>query len=656
VLTSDRGRPASEGRGTGQVIRRLSVGAEVQPGGGVHFRVWAPERKRVEVVLDRGGDALALSREERGMWSGLAPQAKAGLRYRFRLDGEDTLYPDPASRFQPEGPHGPSEAIDPATFAWTDHGWQGLRMPGQVIYELHIGTFTREGSWEGARSRLPHLRDLGVTAIELMPVACFSGKFGWGYDGVDLYAPYQGYGRPDELRRFVDEAHGLGIGVLLDVVYNHLGPDGNYLRCFAPAYFSKRGTEWGEAINFDGPGSGPVRELFVDNAAYWISEYHLDGLRLDATQSIFDDSGDHVIAELTRRARAAAGGRSILVVGENEPQESDLLRPQAEGGQGLDGLWNDDLHHSARVALTGNNEAYYTDYRGTAQELVSAAKYGFLYQGQRYRWQKKRRGHPTRGLPPRAFIAYLENHDQVANSCTGDRLWQLTTPGRQRAMTALLLLGPWTPMLFQGQEWNASAPFTYFADHHRELAALVRKGRTEFLSQFRRCGTPEIRERLVDPGASETMALCRLDWEEPAHPRHRKALALHRDLLSLRRSDPVIAAQGEGSVHVDGAVLAQGALALRFFADKAEDDRLLVLNLDRDLALEISPEPLLAPPEGRRWTIAWSSEDPRYGGIGTPPLDDDDEGWQIPGHAAVLLASTPAPARNGHGGNEGSPA
>jgi maltooligosyltrehalose trehalohydrolase len=643
VLTSDRDRPASQAKSKGPLTRRLSVGAEVQPGGGVHFRVWAPARRSVELVLEEGPLPLQPEEGSEGFWTSFTERARAGTRYRFRLDGEATLYPDPASRFQPEGPHGPSEVVDPTTFAWTDHGWTGLRLVGQVIYELHLGTYTPDGTWEGARRRLPHLQDLGVTAVEVMPVSCFPGAFGWGYDGVDLYAPYQGYGRPDDFRRFVDEAHRLGIGVLLDVVYNHLGPDGNHLGAFSPAYFSEKATEWGQALNFDGASCRPVRDLFTENAAYWIDEYHLDGLRLDATQSIFDTSSDHIVAELTRRARAAAGGRSIIVVAENEPQESHLARPAAQGGLGLDALWNDDFHHSARVALTGETEAYYTDYLGRPQELISAVKYGFLYQGQRYRWQKRRRGHPTRGLPPRAMIAFLENHDQMANACQGERIWQLSAPGRYRAMTTLLLLGPWTPMLFQGQEWNATAGFTYFADHQGELADQVRKGRGEFLAQFPRCASPEMRDRMPDPAAAATVERCRLDWTELERRLHRQSLALHRDLLGLRRSEPVIAAQGDG-VTIDGAVLSDECLVLRFFgAERGDEDHLLVVNLGRDLALAEAPEPLLAPPEGRRWVTVFSSDDPRYGGGGTPPLDSDDEGWRLPGQAAVLLGTEPRP-------------
>ncbi len=606
--------------------RRQPVGAEPAPGG-VHFRVWAPARQRVAVVFD--GNMLRLTREdEGGYWNGVASFARIGDRYRYRLDDDPTLYPDPASRFQPEGPHGPSEVIDPGAFRWSDGDWRGLALAGQVFYELHLGTFTREGTWDAARARLPLLRDLGITTVELMPVAAFPGRFGWGYDGVDLYAPHHHYGRPDDFRRFVDEAHRLELAVMLDVVYNHLGPDGNYLRAFSPDYFSKTATEWGDAINFDGPNAGPVRDFFAENAAYWVSEFHLDGLRLDATQCIYDLSPEHLITDLTRRARAAAGGRSIVIVAENESQETHLVR-----SFGVDGLWNDDFHHTAIVALTGRNEAYCTDYGGTAQELLSAVKHGYLYQGQRYHWQKKRRGSSTRGLPPETFVLYLENHDQVANLAAGARVWRMTDPGRHRAMTGLMLLGPGTPLLFQGQEWNASTPFLFFADHHGDLAPLVRKGRGEFLAQFPSAATPEMRERTGDPADPFTFQQCRLDWDERDQPGHREALALHRDLLALRRSDPVIQTQGP----VDGAVLTPDCFLVRFFGDR--DDRLLLVNLGRDRHLSPAPEPLLAPPDGKRWSIAWSSEDPRYGGTGTPPLETEEEGWRIPGHATVLLKS-----------------
>ncbi len=611
--------------------RRLPIGAEVLPAGGVHFRVWAPGRRQVEVVFEEKIASVALTAESDGYFSGTVPNARPGSLYRYRLDG-GAAFPDPASRFQPVGPHGPSQVIDPAAFPWTDQGWKGVRLEGQVIYELHLGTFTSEGTYESAIERLPDLVDLGVTLVEVMPVAEFPGRFGWGYDGVDLFAPTRLYGQPDDFRRFVDRAHALGLGILLDVVYNHVGPDGNYLKQFAPDYFTDRyANEWGEAINFDGENSGPVREFFLANASYWIDEFHLDGLRLDATQQIFDRSPEHILREIGRRVRAAAGGRGTFVAAENEPQEVKLVKPIDQGGYGLDAVWNDDFHHSAQVVLTGHNEAYYTDYHGMPQEFISAVKWGYLYQGQRYRWQRKRRGTPTFGVPPARFVIFLENHDQVANSGRGLRRHARSSPGRLRAMTALLLLAPGTPMLFQGQEFAASSPFLFFADHNPELAKLVRKGRAEFLSQFRSVAQPDMRAGLPDPADSATFARCKLDWTEKE--KNAEVYWLHRDLLRLRRDDPVFRAQRPGGV--DGAVLGPDAFVLRYFGGP-DGDRLLLVNLGRDLYLNPAPEPLLAPPEGRTWSVRWSSEDPRYGGHGTPP-PETEENWRLTGEAAMVL-------------------
>jgi maltooligosyltrehalose trehalohydrolase len=624
--------------------RRLPVGADVLPDGGVHFRVWAPARRAVSVVIEAGAgrEPVPLTAEGNGYFSGRAPGgsrgAGAGTLYRYRLDDRPNLYPDPVSRFQPDGPHGPSEVIDPRSFAWTDHGWTGRGLEGQVIYELHIGTFTPEGTFAAAAEKLPALADVGITVVEVMPVADFPGRFGWGYDGVALFAPTRLYGRPDDFRRFVDRAHALGLGVILDVVYNHFGPDGNYLKEFAPAYVTDRyKNEWGEAINFDGPDAGPVREFFVANAGYWIDEFHLDGLRLDATQSIIDNSPEHVLAPLARRVRAAAGGRSVILVAENEPQHVKLVRPQEQGGYGLDMLWNDDYHHSARVVLSGHNEAYYSGYRGTAQEFVAAARWGYLYQGQRYGWQGKRRGTPTFGLEPERFVNFMENHDQVSNSAKGERCHLLSSPGTYRAMTALTLLLPGTPMLFQGQEFAASSPFLYFADHKPDLAKLVSTGRAKFLAQFPTIALPQMQAALADPADPRTFERCKLDWSE--RERHAAVLALHRDLLRLRREDPGLRTRGPGTF--DGAVLGPDAFALRFLTGGA-DDRLLLVNFGRDLRLPSAPEPLLAPPEGLAWEILWSSEDPHYGGYGTVH-PDDEQGWRITGQAAVLLR----PARAG---------
>jgi maltooligosyltrehalose trehalohydrolase len=616
--------------------RRLPVGAEVLPEGGVHFRVWAPRCRRVEIVLgDKSGgnrEILELSHDEPGYYSGFASNARPGSLYHYRLDGNDYLYPDPASRFQPDGPHGPSCIIDPTLFQWTDDRWAGVKIEGQVIYEMHVGTFTREGTYEAAARELPELADAGITVIEMMPVAEFCGRFGWGYDGVDLFAPTRLYGQPDDLRRFVDKAHSVGIAVILDVVYNHLGPDGNYLKLFSEDYFTDRyENEWGEAINFDGKNSGPVREFFIANARYWIEEFHLDGLRLDATQQIFDRSEEHVLAAITRETRKAARGRDIILIAENEPQQVKLARPLEEGGYGIDGLWNDDLHHSLMAAMTGRNEAYYTDYLGRPQEMISAVKWGYLYQGQRYKWQKKRRGTPAFGLKPAAFVNFIQNHDQVANSVRGRRCHLLTSPGRYKATTALILLAPGTPMLFQGQEFGSSSPFLYFADHKKELADLVRKGRVEFLEQFPSIARPETKASLPSPDDRDTFERSKLDLSE--RERNIEIYNLHRDLLKLRREDPVFRTQRSGNI--DGAVLGDEAFLLRFFGENG-DDRLLLVNLGLDLHLDPAPEPLLAPPEGMQWQTLWSSEDPRYGGCGTPQLDTE-ENWKLPGHAAVAL-------------------
>lgn len=600
-------------------------------GAGTHFRVWAPRHKTVGVVFENS-KYVALSPEQNGYFSGLAGGATGDLRYKYQLEDEEA-YPDPASRFQPDGPHGFSQIVDPAAFEWSDGKWKGLRLAGQVIYELHVGTFTQQGSWRAAAQKLPYLRDTGITVIEVMPVAEFAGRFGWGYDGVQPYAPASVYGTPNDMRSFVNEAHRLGVGVILDVVYNHVGPDGNYLPKFSSYYFSKKyTTDWGESINFDGDHSGPVREYFRENAAYWIREFHLDGLRLDATQDIHDDSEPHILAEIGRMARSAAAGKPIIIVGENEPQETQLIRRIEDGGYGLDALWNDDYHHSANVALTGKADAYYTDYRGTPQEFVSALKHGYLYQGQWYRWQEKRRGTSTLGLPRAAMVNFIQNHDQVANSARGQRVHELSAPGLFKAITAVTLLGPATPMLFQGQEFAASSPFLFFADHKPELAEKVRQGRVEFLEQWRSLKLPEMQSCLADPCLEETFKRSKLDFSEV--DKHREIYRLHRDLLRLRGEDPVLSRQGGDGI--DGAVLSQGAFVIRFFSPGFRQDRLLVVNLASDLRFDPSPEPLLAPPQGACWQTLWSSEHPTYGGCGTASLDTS-ENWIIPGQAAVVL-------------------
>ncbi|MGQ0560512.1 MAG: malto-oligosyltrehalose trehalohydrolase [Gemmatimonadota bacterium] len=604
-------------------MRRYPAGAEVSDRG-VHFRVWAPECKRVALLLDGSREPLRLESEADGYFALLTDAAGPGTQYRFLLDRRGP-FPDPASRFQPEGPHGPSQVIDP-DYTWTDAVWPGPARTGQIIYELHIGTFTHEGTWAAAADRLGDLAELGITVIEVMPVAEFAGRFGWGYDGVGLYAPTQLYGRPDDFRAFVNRAHALGLAVILDVVYNHLGPDGNYLAEFAPAYFSsKYKNEWGEAVNFDGEHAGPVRDFFAGNAGYWVDEFHLDGLRLDATQQIFDASPCNILHEIRRRVAAAGGERATYVIAENERQDTKLLR-----AYGIDAIWNEDFHHAAHVALTGHREAYYSDFTGSAQELVSCIKHGFLFQGQRSAWQGIPRGTPTRGLSRDRFIHYLENHDQVANQLRGLRLHQLTSPGKLRALTALLLLAPQTPALFQGQELGAVTPFLYFADHKPELAMAVARGRAQFMSQFPSIGATL--EQLPLPNDPAAFAACKLD-RRTAQP---QILALHRDLIALRRNDPVFARMHE--LDIDGAVLAPEAFVLRYFDDAS--DRLLIINLGRDIDAAGLAEPLLGLPDRMRWHILWGSEAAAYdgGGIVEP---ETNERWHLQGESALVLEAVP---------------
>ncbi len=624
--------------------RRYPIGVEIlhTPGGPtrVNARVWAPQCRSVEVVIDddsAGRSDSPLEAEGNGYFSADLANVDAGTCYRFRLDGQGA-YPDPASRYQPDGPHGPSMVIDPAAFAWGDADWRGVAIDGQVIYEVHIGTFTPGGTFRAAIERLPDLVDLGVTLLEIMPLADFTGQFGWGYDGVDFFAPSHLYGTPDDLRALVDAAHRLELGVLLDVVYNHVGPDGSYLGKFADSYTRADPTEWGDSLNFDGERSGPIREYFLTNARYWIEEFHFDGLRLDATQQITDSSSPHMIAELADMAHASGGARTTIVVGENEPQQAALARPRRDGGFGLDALWNDDFHHSVRVAATGRTEAYFTGYRGTAQELVSAVKFGFLYQGQWYRWQHNRRGTSARDLAPARFVVFMQNHDQIANSIAGRRLHQDTSPGKFRALTALLLLSPQTPMLFQGQEFAASSPFLYFADHHDELAKAVRAGRHQFLRQFQSLSSTEGAARLDEPSDSWTFVRCKLDWSERQRNAH--VLDLHRDLLRVRRDDPVIRAQRSGGV--DGAVLNDHAFVLRYFGGD-EDDRLLIVNLGPRFHAEPIAEPLVAPPSDAPWMTLFSTESPRYGGWGTPDIVTKDDGWWIPAECALLMKPNRSP-------------
>lgn len=628
-------RKKEEFDGFSQPVRTAHLGARVSQEG-VWFRCWAPKPATVEVILEGSKQGHPLTREANGYWSGLIRNASAGMTYHYRLDGE-RCYPDPCSRFQPQGPHGPSLIVDPGTYAWRDQGWPGVRMHGQVIYEMHVGTFTPGGTFDSAITQLDALKDLGITVIEIMPVAEFPGRWNWGYDGVGFYAPSHVYGDPQALKRFVDEAHQRGLGVILDVVYNHIGPDGNYLPAFSDEYFTDRyDNEWGQAINFDGPGSREVRAFFIGNACYWIEVYHLDGLRLDAVHAFHDASPIHVIAELSQATRKAAGTRSIILVAECEAQWVQIIQPIAQGGWGLDAVWSEDFHHATRVAATGRSEGYFTDYRGTPQELISCVKRGFLYQGQRYQWQEKPRGTVVSHEPAEGFVFFLQNHDQVANQLRADRLHTKTSPGICRALTTLLLLAPQTPMLFMGQEFGASSPFHYFVDFPPgQLAADIHQGRKQFLAQFPSYGSPAAQANIVDPSDPLVYERSRLDLSE--RERHVEWYALHRDLLRLRREDSVIAQQAREAV--DGAVLGTQAFLLRYMGCDG-DDRLLLVNLGADLPYQPAPEPLLAPPVGRSWSFVWSSDAPCYGGPGViEPLTE--QGWRLPAGSAILYAAAP---------------
>lgn len=618
--------------------RRYPVGAEII-GDSVSFRLWAPAQTEVTLVVDGGGEH-PMDAEPDGYFSADIEGLGAGALYRFRLGSSPEPAADPASRYQPEGPGGWSMVVDPDSYAWRDQDWAGVETERQVLYELHIGTFTAEGTYRAAIEKLPLLRQVGVTCIELMPVNEFCGTFGWGYDGVHPYAPTRLYGDPDELRAFVDTAHGLGIGVILDVVYNHFGFGDRYKE-FSPDYFTERyWNEWGSSINFDGDNSEGVREFFSKNAAYWIDEFHFDGLRLDATQALYDSSDEHIMAVIAREARSAAKGKRIYLVAENEPQDTRLVRSFDKNGYDLDCLWNDDFHHSAMVALTGRNEAYYHDHLGRPQEFVSAAKYGYLFQGQRYDWQDAARGQPALDLGPSHFVHFLQNHDQIANSGTGVRMTRLASPARVRAMTALLLLGPQTPMLFQGQEFGASSPFYYFADQSGDLLEIVRKGRIDFLKQFPSLKDEGFGKQMPVPADRSTFEASKLDWSE--FKTNAKTVALHTDLLAIRRENTAFAgARGGAMPRVDGSVLGPSALALRFFASEPGDERVLIVNFGTDLLISSVADPLLAPPVGHQWVVTWSSEDLAYGGGGKRPIEPQRR-WTLNADCALVLEARPA--------------
>jgi len=587
---------------------------------GVWFRVWAPEAERVEVVLEGADLTHPLGREGEGYHAGLVREARAGTRYRYRLDG-GPVFPDPASRFQPEGVHGPSEVVNPWVFEWSDSGWRGLEMDDLVIYELHVGTFTPAGTFDGAIERLGHLARLGVTAIEIMPIAEFAGSRNWGYDGVFPFAPEAGYGGPDGFRRLVDAAHRAGLGVILDVVYNHLGPEGNYLPAVTGGRFftGRHHTPWGDAVNYDGPDSGPVRDFVLQNALHWAHEYRVDGLRLDATHAILDDSPVHILREIADRLHALSPPR--LVIAEDERHDPRLVQPPAEGGHGLDGVWADDLHHQLRRLTAGDREGYFARYGGTVAQVVDTLRQG---------WSFEPRG---AALPPRSFIHCIQNHDQVGNRAMGDRLHDGVPLPVYRALSTLLLLSPYTPLLWMGQEWAASTPFQYFTDHPEELGRLVTEGRRKEFRQFSAFSDPAARERIPDPQSETTFLRSRLRWEERELMPHAGVLALYQELLALRRSEPAL--RDRTRERFAAAALGDRLLALR----RAGPDGsvfLVVVALGDRASVPLDGRAETRPPEGRRWTVALASEEPRSGG-GEPASPFDGVTVMLASAGALVL-------------------
>jgi malto-oligosyltrehalose trehalohydrolase len=630
----------------------MPFGAELDDCGAVRFRLWAPAARQVAVEIadqgDREGGLLDLTPEEDGWFALTTDAAGPGSRYRYRItaphiEGTQAV-PDPAARFQPGGVHGFSEVIDPAAYSWRDHGrgadWCGRKWETAVFYELHLGCFSPEGGFAGAARRLRSLADLGVTAVELMPVAAFPGGRNWGYDGVLPFAPDASYGRPEALKAFVDQAHGLGLMVFLDVVYNHFGPEGNYLHLYAPQFFTDRHqTPWGAGINFDGKHSATVREFFIHNALYWLTEYRFDGLRLDAVHAITDDSDVHVLTQIAEAVAAGPGReRQVHLVLENDANQARLLKRGGDRDVGhFVAQWNDDFHHAFHVLLTGERDGYYTDYADAPmRHLGRCLAQGYAFQGEPSGFRDGApRGEPSDALPPTAFVNLLQNHDQVGNRAFGERLHRLTAPSALRAATTILLLAPAPPLLFMGQEVAADNPFLFFCDFGPDLAASVTQGRRREFSRFERFADEEARAAIPDPNDPGTFARSRLDWAELDTPAHRRWRELHRDLLKLRRSE--IAPRLAGAPGRAGAYTAVGdtGLVVRW---RLGDGSSLILfaNLgetqldDPDLAAAVAQvtatpplhvEPLGAAPTIAAgclppWSTVWYLRDDETSGIG----------------------------------------
>ncbi|MGA7885472.1 MAG: malto-oligosyltrehalose trehalohydrolase [Acidobacteriaceae bacterium] len=498
------------------------------------FRVWAPKAKRVRV--EAAGQRHAMAASGGGWWEAEVAEAGPGTDYAYFLNDEELALPDPRSMWQPEGVHGRSRVLDAGGFAWNDAGWQAPPLPSGILYELHLGTFTPEGTFDAAREKLDALKTLGVTHVELMPVASFPGRQGWGYDGVDLFAVHEPYGGPEGLARFVDACHAKGLAVLLDVVYNHLGPAGNYLGKFGPYFTHSHHTPWGDAVNLEDAGSHEVRRFFCDNAKMWLRDYHIDGLRLDAVHAYMDRSAIHFMEQMAAEVHAleAETGRHYVVIAESDLNDPRLVTAPEAGGYGMDAQWSDDFHHALFTVLTGERGGYYRDF-GKLGDLAKALREVFVYDGRYSPYRYRVHGRPVRGLPGWRFLGYSQNHDQVGNRAKGERLEHLAGLGRAKIAAALELTAPFVPMIFQGEEWAATAPFQYFTDHDEELGRLVSEGRKQEFAAF---GWDPA--EVPDPQARETWERSKLNWAEREQAKHAEMLAWYRKLIALRKGTPAL--------------------------------------------------------------------------------------------------------------------
>ena len=518
----------------------MPFGAEIRSDASVRFRLWAPAAKSVNVMIEQPiAQSFSMSALDAGWFEFVTDEVAAGARFCFQIDGEIRV-PDLASRYQPADVHGPSEVVDPCQFDWQDGDWRGRAWHDAVIYEIHVGAFTQEGTFAAIERKLDYLVDLGISAIELMPVADFPGGRNWGYDGVLPFAPDSSYGSPNDLKRLVQAAHAKGLMILLDVVYNHFGPEGNYIRTYAPDFFTDRHrTPWGDGINYDGPGSPMVREFMIHNALYWLEEYHFDGLRLDAVHSIADDSDPDILTELAERVRSEIGSdRHIHLVLENDDNRARYLQREGNRPVLYDAQWNDDIHHALHVLATKEKNGYYIDYSTEPVcQLTRCLSEGFAYQGEasQHRGNRKR-GEPSRHLPPAAFVSFMQNHDQVGNRAFGERIHQIADPCALKAALAIVLLAPGPPLLFMGEEFGASSPFLYFCDFESGLAEAVRDGRRSEFAHFAEFSSRETRAAIPDPNDADTFQRSKLDWRDLTHPDHERWLDLYRELLMLRRT------------------------------------------------------------------------------------------------------------------------